>query len=62
MSNKIVTQLVKDYMVTGLGAREAHLEALETYKEIRAEIRSGSNAQEVLADYGLGEEFLDDVL
>lgn len=62
MSNKLIQKLVKDYMETGLGAREAHLEALETYKDIRSDIRSGSDAKTVLADYKLGDEFLEDVL
>jgi len=62
MSNKLIEKLKTDYMETGLSRREALNEAVETYKQIRGCIMGGEDARTVLADYGLGDEFLEDVL
>lgn len=62
MSNAIIKELVKQYSCEGMTDKEAHLEALETYKEIKAEIRAGADAREVLMDYGLEIDFVVDVL
>lgn len=62
MSRELIKKLKRDYMETGLSEREASNEAIETYKQIRAEIRAGGDARTVLADYKLGPEWLSEVL
>lgn len=55
--NSFIRHIQQQYIEDGLCERDATLETIETYKQIRAEIRTGADAKTILMDYGFGDEF-----